>query len=456
MNTFLGVPILIRGQAYGNLYLTEKAGGQQFDEADEEAVGILADIAGIAIDNAQLYQHVETRRDELERAVIGLEATTEIARAIGGETDLDRILELIAKRGRALVNARTVAIILEDRGELSVLTVAGEADEGVVGRRIPTENSVYADVLRSQTPARIADLPARLRSGHSIGVKADSALMVPLVFRGKALGVLVAYDHEGDIGTFTVSDQQLMLSFAASAATALGTAKSVAQDHLRHAIAAAESERRRWARELHDETLQGLGALSVLLSSGLQGDLEPAVRTSLEFITDQIASLRALISDLRPAVLDDLGLKPAVEALAERVKAVTGLSVELDIDLAYENEATPTRLLPEIENGIYRLVQETLTNVSKHSQANSAAVTIRECDHVVTVEICDEGIGFDLNEAADGFGLVGMRERVDLVAGKLAVSSAPGKGTTVSAVMPARHIEGDSPRKEDAPTRAPS
>src|SRR3954471_22549744 len=125
MNTFLGVPILIRGEAYGNLYLTEKDGGEDFDEVDEEAVGVLADIAGIAIDNARLYQRVEGRRDELERAVIGLEATTEIARAVGGETDLDRILELIAKRGRALVSARTVAILLEDGGELEVAAAAG-------------------------------------------------------------------------------------------------------------------------------------------------------------------------------------------------------------------------------------------------------------------------------------------------------------------------------------------
>src|SRR3954469_18423460 len=165
MNTFLGMPILIRGEAYGNLYLTEKKGGQDFDEADEEAVGVLADIAAVAIDNARLYQRVEGRREELERAVVGLEATTEIARAVGGETDLDRILELIAKRGRALVSARAVAILLEDGGELEVAVVAGEVDAALVGRRLPVDGSVYADVFRSRRPERISDLPARLRAG---------------------------------------------------------------------------------------------------------------------------------------------------------------------------------------------------------------------------------------------------------------------------------------------------
>ena len=440
MHTFLGVPVLVRGEAYGNLYLTEKSGGREFDEADQEAVSILADIAGMAINNARLYQRAEGRRQELERAVIGLEATTEIARAVGGETDLERILELIAKRGRALVNARTVVILLEDEGYLEVLTVAGEADDATIGRRIPVEGSVYADVFRTRRPERVPDLPARLRAGsHTLGVNAATALAVPLVFKGRALGVLVAYDHErGDAGaTFTVADQQLMLSFAASAATAVGTAKTVLQEHLRYSIEAAERERRRWARELHDETLQGLGALNVLLNSGLRDDLEGAARQAVSFIEEQIASLRALIADLRPAVLDELGVQPALEALVQRDANMT---VDLEIDLAYERGDAPTRLVPEIENAVYRLVQEALTNAAKHSDVDRAKVTVREVDGSVTVEVADAGSGFDLAAATKGFGLIGMRERVELVGGKLAVASQPGQGTTVSVVLPAVHL----------------
>jgi signal transduction histidine kinase len=449
MRTFLGVPIMIRGEAYGNLYLTEKAGGADFDETDEEAIGVLADIAGIAIDNARLYQRVEARREELERAVIGLEATTEIARAVGGETDLERVLELIAKRGRALVNARTVVIFLEDEGELAVAAAAGETDEVVVGRRIPLLGSLYGEVLRTRRPERVGDLPARLRTvKHSIGVHAGSALAVPLVFKGKALGVLVAYDHEDRTGAYTVSEQQLLVSFAASAATAVATAKTVAQEHLRHSIEAAELERRRWARELHDETLQGLGALNVLLSTGLSGDLEAAVRQSLGFIEEQIASLRALISDLRPAVLDEVGLQPALEALAERMAATSRLQVDLDIDLAYEREDDPTRLVPEIENAIYRMVQETLTNVAKHALTDRASVSVREAGDTVQIEVRDEGVGFDLDGTSGGFGLIGMRERAELVDGKLNVHSKPGAGTTVSIVVPARHPRGGPPARE--------
>jgi signal transduction histidine kinase len=449
MHTFLGMPVRVHGEAYGNLYLTEKADGAAFDEADEEAVSILADTAGNAIHNARLYQQVERRRDELERAVVGLEATTEIARAVGGETDLDRILELIAKRGRALVNARTVVILLEDSGELRAVAAAGEIENDVVDQRIPLHDSVYADVFHSRLPERISDLSARLRSGsHAIGVDADSALAVPLVFKDRTLGVLVVYDHQPyavGAGTFTMADQQLLLSFAASAATAVATAKTVAQEDLRHSIQAAEQERRRWARELHDETLQGLGALSVLLSSGLGGDLEAPVHQALGFIEEQIASLRALISDLRPAVLDDLGIQPALEALVERGATPPGATVDLEVDLAYGQQTAATRLTPDLENAIYRLVQEALTNVAKHSGADRVSIVVREWNGSVKVDVSDNGSGFDSMSATRGFGLVGMRERAELAGGKLAIASKRGEGTTVSVVLPAIHLEADAP-----------
>jgi signal transduction histidine kinase len=241
-----------------------------------------------------------------------------------------------------------------------------------------------------------------------------------------------------------MSEQQLLTSFAASAAIAVGTAKTVAREHLRHSMQAAELERRRWARELHDETLQGLGALNVLLSAGLQGDLEDSTRKALGFIEEQIASLRSLISDLRPAVLDDLGLQPALEALAERMASATSMTVELDVDLASESGEQHTRLIPEIEDAIYRLVQEALTNVSKYADTNRAVVSVRESGGSVAVEVRDDGIGFELDETTGGFGLIGMRERAELVEGKLAVTSAPGEGTTVAIVVPAKHVGDDA------------
>src|SRR5829696_6511839 len=136
MASFLGTPVLIRGEAWGNLYLTEKEGGAEFTAADEEAVLVLAEWAGIAIENARLYQASERRRDELEASVRRLEATTAIARAIGGETDLDRVLELIVKRGRALVGARGMVILLAEEPALVVAATAGEISPDFRGTRL--------------------------------------------------------------------------------------------------------------------------------------------------------------------------------------------------------------------------------------------------------------------------------------------------------------------------------
>src|SRR4051795_11494094 len=136
MTTFLGVPIMIEGQAWGNLYLTEKAEGE-FTEEDEEAAVVLAGWAGIAIGNAGLYRTVRERRDELERTIHGLETTTEISRALGGVTDLDRVLELVVKRSRALLHARAAEIALVDGEDFVVAAVAGEGVDGLQGARIP-------------------------------------------------------------------------------------------------------------------------------------------------------------------------------------------------------------------------------------------------------------------------------------------------------------------------------
>ncbi len=126
MRTFLGVPIIIRGHAWGNLYLCERDDGEPFSEVDEETAIVLSEWAGVAVQNARLYEDAVARRDELQRAVRGLEATAAIARAVGGETELDRVLELVTKRARALVGARDVLIVLREGDLLVARAAAGE------------------------------------------------------------------------------------------------------------------------------------------------------------------------------------------------------------------------------------------------------------------------------------------------------------------------------------------
>ena len=443
MTTFLGVPILIRGEAWGNLYLTEKREGS-FDEEDEESLLVLAEWAAIAIENARLYGRAEERRDELERAVRGLEATTAISRAVGGEIDLHRVLELVVKRGRALVEAKSLLILLKDDEGLVVGAIAGDSAGGAVGTRLPNTGTIPEEVLGSRHVERLSDVRGRVRLGlGEVARDARTAMLVPLVFRARTLGVLVALDRLVEGPEFGEEDERVMRSFAASAAIAVATAQSVEAEQVRRSVEAAEHERGRWARELHDETLQGLGALQVVLDGALQRGTPEAIGDATNDAVAQIAveidKLQALITELRPAALDALGTEPALASLVERTRTLHGLEVDLDVDLDYEQGRSPTRHLPEIESTIYRLVQEALANVARHARADRVSISVRESDGRVRIEVADDGQGFDGAGEPSGYGLVGMRERVDLVGGRLTVESERGEGTTVRAEFPAPH-----------------
>ena len=442
MKTFLGVPMMIRGHAWGNLYLTEKDKGE-FDCADEQSAAILAEWAAIAVENARLYGSVESQRDEMKRTVHQLEATTEIGRAVGGETNLDRILEIVVKRGRALVEARSLLILLHDGDELVPASIAGERERGIAEARVPVAGSIPGQVLEARSPRRIDNLDPSLMARPGSQDAGVTALLVPLLFRGQALGVLVALDPLGRDSGFSDEDEQVLVSFAISAATAVATAQSVAEDRSRESIAATERERGRWARELHDESLQSLAGLRVLLSaarrSGDPEGLDRLLAQGIEQVDGAIAEMRRLIADLRPTTLDELGLGAAIEALVERLSASATIEVELTIDLDFHSGRSPYRLTSEIEDTAYRLVQEALNNAAQHGETDQAQVELTEHDGTLRLRVSDEGRGFDPSIRTEGFGLVGMRERVALTGGTLELKSSPGEGTSIVASIPARH-----------------
>jgi len=437
MKTFLGVPILIRGQAWGNLYLTEKRAGAEFTEADEEAAVVLAQWAATAIENARLYATSELRRAQAERAVLGLRAASDITDAIAGVGELDQVLALIVERGRTLVDARTVLIMLREGDELVVAASAGRVDRAE-GHRLPISGSTSGLVLERGRPERVDDVSTHLRiTPDRLGVPdAHTALLVPMLHQGTAVGVLAAFDRGRDGAPFSAEHEELLRTFASSAANAVTIHRSVEADRLRATITAADAERGRWARELHDQTLQALGGLRVLLASALRRDdaeaHERAMRQAIEDIALETDNLRAMISDLRPSLLDDLGLRPAIEALLER-RRETGL--EIVEELTLPDAATP--LEPELETTVYRLIQESLTNIAKHARAATVHVALRVDDEHVDVEVRDDGIGFDPDARTSGFGLAGMRERVYLAGGTLELSS-DADGTTVRAHLPAK------------------
>jgi signal transduction histidine kinase len=434
MRSFIGAPIAIRGEAWGNLYLTEKQGGADFEADDLRDLVALAGWAAIAIDNARLYHASEERRVELERAVGGMEASMDIAIAVGGETDLDRVLELIAKRARALVEADALLIWLRDGEELRLAAHAGGGSPpaDVV---VPLARATMGEALERRQPQRVDDVRRLGVSPAVYGLpEASSALIVPLLFRGQGLGVLLAFDHLGDEATFGLDDERALLSFAASAATAVATARTVSEQRLRDSLTAAEAERKRWARELHDATLQGLGALKLGLSAARRTDPQrtrEVLDAAVVQLDEEIAALRAIVADLRPAALDELGLGAAMRTLASQVAARSGLHVDASVELG------DTRLPPDTETIAYRIAQEALTNVVKHAEARSVRLEARLRDGTLAVRVSDDGRGIDGERDAGngGFGLIGMRERAALAGGRMRIESS-GRGTTVELSLP--------------------
>ena len=446
---------------FGSLYLTEKANGSQFTDEDEKSATTLAKFAGLAIDHARRYTGAAARGDELARTVAALQATTEITHAVGGATDVDVILELVAKRGRALVSARALLIEIVSGSELVVAAAAGERPAGLIGQRIALADTVASAALRTRSTHRLEVELNRARfDQHGLGrhgVRADAGLVVPLVFHNQTYGVLIALDRLHDGPKFTAEDQALLEAFAISAATAVATAQSTTSELQHQRLAAAEAERGRWARELHDETLQSLAGLRVSLAMAYRKDdaeaLKATVGEAIEHLDDGIANLRALVTDLRPAALDQLGLEAALAALCERASR-HGLQIDSSIELAYEQGRQPTRHIPELETAIYRITQEALTNASKHGHAARSVIEIQENAATVELSVRDDGDGFEPTTSTAGFGLIGIRERAQLLQGTVQIASSPGHGTTVTASFPVQRLAGTSAPAEPKPIRA--
>ena len=299
---------------------------------------VLADWAAIAITNARLYRAVRERRDELERTTRGLETTTEITRALGGETDLERVLELVVKRSRALLGARAAEIALVEGNEFVIAAAAGEGVEGLPGTRISIDDSLAGAALKSGHLQRFPEIPHDTFAYRELGAR--SALVTPMSFRNRPVGFLIVVDRLHGDRPFNEEDERLLEAFAASAAIAVATAQHAGDEVLRRSLEASEQERSRWARELHDETLQQLAALRVLLAgarrSGDHERLDTAVGEAIEHLKTSIGDLRSLITDLRPAALDEFGIEPALETLVSRVAQQADLDVTLEVDLACE------------------------------------------------------------------------------------------------------------------------
>jgi two-component system, NarL family, sensor histidine kinase DevS len=432
MSTFLGVPILLRGVAYGNLYLTEKEGSADFTEEDEELTQMLATQAAVAIENARLYE-------SSTRWLRQLESLNEIGNALASEIELEPLLGLVARRLRELVDTRLVLIAIPQGDALDVAAAEGEGSYGVVGMQLEFGGSKAGRVLERRHSERVdsvlEDTEIDQQAARRLGV--HSALFVPLVARGRAIGVMIAHDRSGPSPSFTDDDLRLAETFAERAAVAVDLSERVGRDALRRVVEAQELERKRLARELHDETGQALTSILLglkPLEQSAASDADRAALSSLrELVVSTLQDVRRLAVELRPSALDDFGLATAVERLAETFREQTGVQVDLEARLG------DGRLPSEVETALYRIVQEALTNVVKHAGATRVSILLTHRDTSVAAVIEDDGGGFDPTAVGDDvLGLAGMRERVGLVGGRLRIEAVEGTGTTIVAEVPVR------------------
>jgi signal transduction histidine kinase len=428
MKAFLGVPILQRGVAYGNLYLTEKEGHGPFTDEDLELVQLLAAQAAVAIENARLYESTT-------RWLRQFETLNEIGNALASEVELTPLLELVSRRLRDLLDAKLVLIALPGPGaDLVVAAAAGDGTYGLPGMSVELDHSKMGRVLERGRSERVdsvlEDPEVDQQTARRLGVRAG--LYVPLVIGGRAIGVVVAHDRDGPDPRFSDDDLRLAETLAARAATGVDLSQRVSRDAVRRVVEAQELERARLARELHDETGQALTSILLGLKpfeANAKGEDLEAVGALRELVVSTLQNVRRLAVELRPSALDDLGLVPAIDRLAQSF-GETGVHVDVEAPIG------DARLPEAVETTLYRIAQEALTNIAKHAEATRLSITLTRKNGSIAVIIEDDGKGFDPSTEVDGLGLLGMRERLALVGGTLRIETAPGAGTTIAAEVP--------------------
>src|SRR5206468_2865973 len=304
MRSFLGVPILLRGVAYGNLYLTEKDGGGDFTDEDEELARVLAAQAAVAIENARLYE-------SSTRWLRQFETLNEIGNALASELEVGALLSLVARRLRELLDARLVLIALPGgEGGLQVETVEGDAND-FSGTHLALDASKAGRILergRSERVDSVLDDPeVDQTSARRLGV--HSGLYVPLVVHDRPIGVVIAHDKQGADPRFNDDDVRLAETLSARAAIAIDLSERVSRDAVRRVVEAQEAERKHLARELHDETGQALTSILLglkPLEQSVEGDdARAAVAALRELVVSTLQDVRRLAVELRPAALDD-------------------------------------------------------------------------------------------------------------------------------------------------------
>ncbi len=427
MQPFLGAPVKARGRVFGNIYLTREPGARDFIPEDEEALLVLASQAGVAVENARLYDEARQRERRLE-------AIREIATAILAGIQSEVVLELVAERARELVGAdlATLATPGPEPDTLVIDVADGEHADELRGTVFPRNESVSGEVIASGEPVVLEDAASDERAFQPLVKLGEMgpAMFVPLIVKGSAFGTLAVANRVGG-RPFDEEDLALVQTFAGQAAVALEYGR--AQRDLQRLV--VMEDRERIAKELHDGVIQSLFAVGMgLQATGIMSrdpELQRRIESSVEEMDRVIRDLRNYIFGLRPGILADRQLDQALRGLAEDFQEKTGVVTVVDVD---------RRLAAELSSragDIVQVAREALSNVGRHAQAATCRIALRAQDGRAIMEIDDDGTGFDLEWARGrGQGLGNLHGRAKTLGADLTVESALGKGTTVRLSIP--------------------
>ncbi|GAA0439111.1 histidine kinase [Acrocarpospora corrugata] len=423
MGSFLGVPLRVRNEVFGNLYLTEKRGGAEFDEEDEAVVIALATAAGVAIENARLYE--ETRRRE-----IWLQASTEVTTSLLSGDDVDEVLCQVAARVRVMAGADVTTILFPVGDDKLRVMITDGCDE-LVGVEVPLAGSFSGMAFTAAEPRMVNDLA---EAGLQIcGLPPiGPAAAVPLGIGHSVRGVLALGRRQGRL-PFTPAMLRMLHAFAGQAAVALELAEA-RRDAERLGLL---EDRDRIAKDLHDVVIQRLFAVAMTLMSTTRlvdhPEAEARLQHGIDELDETIRQIRSTIFAFQaPRVSADPGLRTRIITLVENARVRLGFMPGLRMDGPLDNT------IPDpIADHLLAVLQEALSNVVRHAKASKTDVTIHTTpDNHVILTIEDNGIGLPANGRRSG--LRNLNDRATQLGGTFTATPLPNGGTRLTWAAPFR------------------
>ncbi|GAS89468.1 histidine kinase with GAF domain [Mycolicibacterium brisbanense] len=421
MRTFLGVPVRIRDEVFGNLYLTEKAGGQPFSEDDEVLVQALAAAAGIAIDNARLYEQSKARQSWIE-------ATRDIGTELLSGIDPATVFRLVADEARKLSGAELTLVAVPDdpdappdEADELVLAATSGAGPASVASVIPVAGSVIGDAFVRRQAGRFDSIDILPGDKPATG----PALVLPLHAPETIAGVLVALRQVG-AEPFSAEQLDMMGAFADQAALAWQLATTQRQMRELDIL----TDRDRIARDLHDHVIQRLFAVGMALQGTIPRARAPEVRQRL---TECVDDLQDVIQEIRTAIFDlhgiDSGITRLRQRLDEAIGGFAGSGIRTTIQYSGPLSVVDTVLADHAE----AVVREAVSNAVRHAQASTLSVNVGVADEL-SIEVVDNGCG--IGDNITGSGLVNLRRRAEEAGGSFIVEAVPGGGTRLRWTAP--------------------